>query len=517
MTTGRNHSFAEGPVYPVAPRPQPRFPGRLWMRFVKRIQRKLEQELQYRASESFRTRSIFGKNLLVKPDAYCQNPGPVKNIRIGNNVVIGGILASERFHPGQIIIGDDVYIGDATLISCAERVEIGSHSLIAHGVQIFDNNSHPVEAEIRAIDYDISRGVRAGARAPISRAPVTLGKNVWIGLNAVILRGVNIGEGAVVGAGSVVTKNVAPYTMVAGNPARAVRTIQRVGLTVARADESVEATDVPETPELAGWLNATGTTLAEKNERPVPLAEGATFQPATRTSFYSPLLLSPSTLGELASRADTIREIIKLVHSFETDDYLETLIPYLQAGLQRYGDAWRYADILTGLFAACRTISPTSYLEIGVRRGRSMAIVAASCPDVEIVGFDMWMPDYGGMPNDGSAAARKELEKCGHRGTLEMIDGDSHVTVPAYFQAHPDKYFDLITVDGDHSEEGAQRDLEVVMPRLKVGGVLVFDDIKQYPVLYRLWKRTVVADTRFATWEFSELGYGIALAVRVSA
>jgi len=80
-------------------------------------------------------------------------------------------------------------------------------------------------------------------------------------------------------------------------------------------------------------------------------------------------------------------------------------------------------------------------------------------------------------------------------------------------------FFDLITVDGDHSEWGAEQDLRQVYQRLKIGGVLVFDDICHplHPYLAGVWQRAVATDRRFATWQFAELGYGVALAVRRQA
>lgn len=225
MPIGRNHAFAEGKTYPVAPRPPVGRRRLWWVRFVQRVLEQLEQEQAFKATNSFLKHCIFGENLRVKPDAVCFNLGPKRNIQIGNNVVIGGIVASERFHPGQVVIGDDVYLGDDTIISCAERVEIGSGTLIGHGVQIFDNNSHPVDAETRRVDYDVLRGLRQGERGEILRAAVIIGPLAWIGLNSIILRGVTIGEGAIVAAGSVVTKDVAPYTLVAGNPAQVIKTV----------------------------------------------------------------------------------------------------------------------------------------------------------------------------------------------------------------------------------------------------------------------------------------------------
>ncbi|MEO8199502.1 MAG: DapH/DapD/GlmU-related protein [Gemmatimonadota bacterium] len=88
--------------------------------------------------------------------------------------------------------------------------------MIAGNVSIFDNTSHPVSPARRL------------AHQPITEqdvAPVIIGTNCWIGLNSIILRGVTIGDNSIVAAGSVVTKSVPPNSIVAGNPARLVKSI----------------------------------------------------------------------------------------------------------------------------------------------------------------------------------------------------------------------------------------------------------------------------------------------------
>jgi predicted O-methyltransferase YrrM len=242
----------------------------------------------------------------------------------------------------------------------------------------------------------------------------------------------------------------------------------------------------------------------------------ATFCSPDLGDWYHPVLLGPSTLGNLAAKPATLRQAIRILEHLESDEYVRYLFAYYQVGLERFGDAWYYADIVTTLLAAAQVLRPQSYLEIGVRRGRSMAMVAATCPECDIVGFDQWIADYAGMPNPGSDFVRAEMAKLGFAGRLQLIDGNSHETLPRFFAEHPDTFFDLITVDGDHSKQGAAQDLRDVLARIKLGGVLVFDDIchPSLPHLRDVWQRIVVADGRFATWEFTELGYGIALAVR---
>jgi len=97
-----------------------------------------------------------------------------------------------------------------------------------------------------------------------------------------------------------------------------------------------------------------------------------------------------------------------------------------------------------------------------------------------------------------------------------MISGDSRKTVPAFLREHPDLYFDLITIDGDKSVAGVAADFASALPRLKVGGILVFDDLRSAPLLQRVWERMVKRGTRFITWEFTEAGYGVAAAIRIS-
>jgi len=118
-------------------------------------------------------------------------------------------------------VGVNTFIGGSTIV-CAEHVEIGNDVLISWGCTIVDHNSHSIYWTERASDvknwYNGNKDWRF-----VDISPVKIEDKAWIGLNAIILKGVTIGEGAVVGAGSVVTKDVLPYTIVAGNPAKQIR------------------------------------------------------------------------------------------------------------------------------------------------------------------------------------------------------------------------------------------------------------------------------------------------------
>jgi hypothetical protein len=120
------------------------------------------------------------------------------------------------------------------------------------------------------------------------------------------------------------------------------------------------------------------------------------------------------------------------------------------------------------------------------------------------------------MDNPGPQFVRDELVRLGHTGGLEFVVGDSAVMLPRYFDAHPDSYFDLVTVDGDHSARGARADLLAVMPRVKVGGAIVFDDVSNpsHPELLDVWRQTVGSDPRFSVHAFTDVGFGVAIGVR---
>ena len=108
-------------------------------------------------------------------------------------------------------IGDQAFLNTGCVILDCARVEIGAKTLLGPAVQIY-TAIHPLDPVERAAFVETAR-------------PVTLGRNVWIGGAAVLLPGVSIGDNAVVGAGSVVTKDVAANIVVAGNPAKAIREI----------------------------------------------------------------------------------------------------------------------------------------------------------------------------------------------------------------------------------------------------------------------------------------------------
>ena len=237
---------------------------------------------------------------------------------------------------------------------------------------------------------------------------------------------------------------------------------------------------------------------------------------AGNTAWYPPVMIGAGALAELIMSPRQVERARDLLLRLAPDDYGRYMIRFYEDGMRRFGSRWRYADLVTVLLGVAETLQPRRYLEIGVRRGRSVCAVASLAPGCDLALFDMWIQDYAGMDNPGPAFVRAELARVGHSGRCEFVDGDSHQTLPRYFAEHPEATFDLITVDGDHSDEGATRDLCDVLPRLAVGGVVALDDISHpaHPGLGAVWRRLVVDDARFASWSFDEVGYGVGFAVR---
>jgi acetyltransferase-like isoleucine patch superfamily enzyme len=118
-------------------------------------------------------------------------------------------------------VGDRTFLGNG-LIAVADNVEIGSDVMFGWGVTLVDHNSHSLRFSERK--GDTQRWLR-GAKdwSSVRIAGIKIDDKAWIGFNATILKGVTVGEGAIVAACSVVTKSVPPWTLVAGNPARVIR------------------------------------------------------------------------------------------------------------------------------------------------------------------------------------------------------------------------------------------------------------------------------------------------------
>lgn len=150
--------------------------------------------------------STLGKNVDVTSDASLNYVKTGDNGKIRNFSILFG---SEK-HP--LTIGDDFFIGAFCYLNGVAGLTIGNRVTIAHGAKIF-SDSGPNMSPYLQTHY------------PITSAPITIGDDVWIGAGAMILPGVTIGHKCVIGAGSLVKEDVADNTVVAGNPAKMLKTL----------------------------------------------------------------------------------------------------------------------------------------------------------------------------------------------------------------------------------------------------------------------------------------------------
>jgi len=138
------------------------------------------------------------------------------DVEFGQSVtLVGDVVPIEfvSYDGGCISIGDHSFINYGSSISAYKRVTIGHHCLLGHHTLILDRNEHGVEQ-------------RELAPPP---APVIIEDHVWIGSRVIVLPGISIGHHSVIGAGSVVTKDVPANCLVVGNPARIVRRFASAG------------------------------------------------------------------------------------------------------------------------------------------------------------------------------------------------------------------------------------------------------------------------------------------------
>jgi acetyltransferase-like isoleucine patch superfamily enzyme len=121
---------------------------------------------------------------------------------------------------GCVEVGDDTILVGAVFM-CANRITLGRRVVVSYHVTIADSDFHPMSVVDRNLDAiaNAPHGDRA-MRPPVRSSPVRIDDDAWIGVGAIILKGVHIGAGAKVAAGSVVTRDVPAGTQVAGNPAR---------------------------------------------------------------------------------------------------------------------------------------------------------------------------------------------------------------------------------------------------------------------------------------------------------
>jgi len=169
-----------------------------------------------------------------------------KNVRMGDSSLLSGQHAFKRFftqqkiglsighhctidgvqfaigESGQVHIGDYCYFSNVILL-CELEIRIGNYVMIGWNTTIADSDFHPIQPAQRILDAKAcSPLLKDMARPLLGKKPVVIGNDVWIGPNATILKGVNVGSGAFIEPGSLVTHDVPPNSRVMGNPARII-------------------------------------------------------------------------------------------------------------------------------------------------------------------------------------------------------------------------------------------------------------------------------------------------------
>ncbi|MCM1032293.1 MAG: sugar O-acetyltransferase [Odoribacter sp.] len=157
------------------------------------------------------TREVIARYNSLQPNDFASREALLRKLlgHVGSNPVVHQPFRCD--YGENISFGDNVFVNFGLTVLDEAKVTIGSNVFIGPNVSIY-TACHPLEAGERR------RGIEWAE-------PVTIGNDVWIGGNAVILPGVTIGDGCVIGAGAVVTRSVDPYTLAAGNPARPIRKV----------------------------------------------------------------------------------------------------------------------------------------------------------------------------------------------------------------------------------------------------------------------------------------------------
>jgi acetyltransferase-like isoleucine patch superfamily enzyme len=148
------------------------------------------------------------------------------NIRIASNTHIRSELLIFPYG-GKIEIGEDCYLGEHSRIWSSNHIKIGNGVLVSHNVNIIDTNSHEINHLERIESYKAMLKVGHPLIRPnVISAPIEIGDYVWLNFNSVVLKGVKIGEGAIIAPGTIVNEDVPPYCIFAGNPGKVIKKIE---------------------------------------------------------------------------------------------------------------------------------------------------------------------------------------------------------------------------------------------------------------------------------------------------
>ena len=165
----------------------------------------------------------IGKNSFVAYPEKIMNPtkNPSKVV-IGDNSVIHCQIQILG-HGGQVKIGNYCFVGENSHIWSGKSIKIGNRVLIGHNCNVFDNDGHPFDKDERHTQFKKIFSTGHPKDINLRDSEVIIEDDVWIGANVSVLKGTRIGRGAIIGAGSIVSKDIEPFTVNAGNPSQMLR------------------------------------------------------------------------------------------------------------------------------------------------------------------------------------------------------------------------------------------------------------------------------------------------------
>ena len=172
----------------------------------------------------------IGKNTLIN-DLRIEIRQEAANkvfVEIGEGCILTARFVLET-NTASMSIGNNSFIGGGLFV-CADEIMIGSDVMFSWGCTVIDNDAHSLSWEHRKNDVrDWKKGIDENVIGiykdwtNVKKKKIEIKDKAWIGFNSIILKGVTIGEGAIVASGSIVTKDVPDYSVVAGNPAKVIK------------------------------------------------------------------------------------------------------------------------------------------------------------------------------------------------------------------------------------------------------------------------------------------------------
>ena len=173
--------------------------------------------------------SLLGRSFRVRFDC----PREDVALQIGDRCLLQNDFIFESTS-GKISVGNGVFINSGTMVISRSAIEIGDSVTIAWGCVIYDHDSHSIsyldrisDQNQQLLDFPSGNMIANKNWSNVATAPIRICDYAWLGFDVTVLKGVTIGEGAIVGARAVVTRDVPPWTIAAGNPARVVKEIPR--------------------------------------------------------------------------------------------------------------------------------------------------------------------------------------------------------------------------------------------------------------------------------------------------